>query len=392
MQRTRNQLVSDFKMSKDQPRSREADWLKSYSRGEVMDLQIVPLNSANLKEVPTEDFGFGNKFANRMFSQHYIEGQGWHSAKVGPHESLVLDPATAVFHYAQEIFEGTKAYRREDGNINLFRPWENMKRFNDSAARMAMPVVDEEDHLSAIVKLIELEQEWVPSKPGSSLYIRPTMIATQPALGVHASNQYMHFVIIGPVGAYFKQGFSPVPVYISDTYRRAVRGGVGSAKTGGNYAASLFVGAEAKAKGYSQVLWLDAIEGRYIEEVGAMNICFVYDGTRIVTPPLTGSILPGITRKSVIQLGRDLGYEVEEAAIDVYEMLADVQSGKITEVFGCGTAAVIAPVGKFGFKDQAYLINNEEAGSVAKHLYQELTDIQYGRIPDRFGWTLTIEV
>ncbi len=357
-----------------------------------MDIQVIPLDPEKLKEAPTDDFGFGDKFANRMFIQKYSVEKGWHDAKIGPFEPLTLSPATAVFHYAQEIFEGTKAYRRPDGNINLFRPWENMKRFNKSAMRMAMPVVDEEEHLSAIVQLIEMEHEWVPAKPGSSLYIRPTMIASQPALGVHASSKYLHFVIVGPVGAYFKQGFSPVPVYISDKYRRAVRGGVGDAKTGGNYAASLFVGTEAKEKGYSQVLWLDAIEGRYIEEVGAMNICFVYEGKRIVTPPLTGSILSGITRKSVLQLGEDLGYEMAEEAIDVNDMLADVQSGKITEVFGCGTAAVIAPVGKFGYKDAEYTINNYEVGPVSKHLYQELTDIQYGRIEDRFGWTMTIEV
>jgi len=357
-----------------------------------MDIQIMPLDPEKVQEAPTDDFGFGDKFANRMFIQKYSVEKGWHDARIGPFEPLVLSPATAVFHYAQEIFEGTKAYRRPDGNINLFRPWENMKRFNSSAMRMAMPVVDEEEHLSAIVKLIEMEQDWVPSQPGASLYIRPTMIASQPALGVHASSEYIHFVIVGPVGAYFKQGFSPVPVYISDKYRRAVRGGVGAAKTGGNYAASLFVGTEAKEKGYSQVLWLDAIEGRFIEEVGAMNICFVYEGQRIVTPPLTGSILPGITRKSVLQLGAHLGYEMAEEAIDVNEMLVDVQSGKITEVFGCGTAAVIAPVGKFGFKDKEYTINNYEAGPVSAHLYQELTDIQYGRVEDRFDWTLTVEV
>ena len=357
-----------------------------------MDIQVISLDPEKVQEAPTDDFGFGDKFANRMFIQKYSVEKGWHDAKIGPFEPLTLSPATAVFHYAQEIFEGTKAYRRPDGNINLFRPWENMKRFNKSAMRMAMPVVDEEEHLSAIVQLLEMEHDWVPSKSGASLYIRPTMIASQPALGVHASSEYLHFVIVGPVGAYFKQGVSPVPVYISDKYRRAVRGGVGDAKTGGNYAASLFVGTEAKEKGYSQVLWLDAIEGRYIEEVGAMNICFVYEGKRIVTPPLTGSILPGITRKSVLQLGEDLGYEMAEEAIDVNEMLADVQSGKITEVFGCGTAAVIAPVGKFGFKDKEYIINNYEAGPVSAHLYQELTDIQYGRIADRFGWTMTIEV
>jgi branched-chain amino acid aminotransferase len=356
-----------------------------------MELQILPLDESNLKPIPQEDFGFGNKFANRMFSQKYNPEKGWHDSKIGPHEPLVLGPETAVFHYAQEIFEGLKAYRRPDGNINLFRPWENMKRFNNSARRMAMAVVDEEEHLSAIVKLLELEHEWVPNVPGAALYIRPTMIATEPALGVHASSEYLHFVIVGPVGAYFKEGFNPVPVYISDKYRRAVRGGVGDAKTGGNYAASLFVGAEAKAKGYSQVLWLDAIQGRYIEEVGAMNIAFVYEGKHIVTPPLTGSILPGVTRKSVIALGRDLGFEVSEEQIDVHEMLEDVRSGKITEVFGCGTAAVIAPVGKFGFRDEEYIINNYEVGPVAQQLYDELTGIQYGRIPDRFGWTMTIE-
>ncbi|MAU01753.1 MAG: branched chain amino acid aminotransferase [Anaerolineaceae bacterium] len=356
-----------------------------------MDIEVVALDEANLKTPPTDDFGFGNKFANRMFSQKYSLDKGWHDARIGPYENFSLPPATAVFHYAQEIFEGTKAYRRADGKINLFRPWENMKRFNNSARRMSMPQVDEEEHLSAIIKLIELEHEWVPSAAGASLYIRPTMIGIDPALGVHASKTYLHFVIVGPVGAYFKEGFNPVSVYISDTYRRAVRGGVGDAKTGGNYAASLYVGEQAKQKGYSQVLWLDAIEGRYVEEVGAMNICFVYEGKKIVTPPLTGSILPGITRKSVIDLGRDLGYEVAEEPVDVHEMLADIEQGKVTEVFGCGTAAVIAPVGKFGLKDEEYLINDYKVGPVAKHLYDELTGIQYGRIPDRFNWTLTID-
>ncbi|MFQ5401508.1 MAG: branched-chain amino acid aminotransferase [Anaerolineae bacterium] len=357
-----------------------------------MDIQIVPLDEAKMKQAPKKDFGFGNMFANRMFIQKYTTEKGWHDAKIGPYAPLKLDPATAVFHYAQEIFEGTKAYRRPDGNINLFRPWENMKRFNNSARRMAMPVVDEEDHLAAVVKLVELEQEWVPNVPGATLYIRPTMIATEPALGVHASSSYLHFVIVGPVGAYFKEGFNPVPVYISDKYRRAVKGGTGAAKTGGNYAASLLVSEEAKAKGYSQVLWLDAILGRYIEEVGAMNIAFVYEGNHIVTPPLTGSILPGITRNSVITLGRDLGYEVSEEMIDVHEMLADVKSGKITEVFGCGTAAVIAPVGKFGYQDEEYIINNYEVGPVSRRLYDELTGIQTGHLPDRFGWTLTLDV
>lgn len=356
-----------------------------------MDLEIIPLKESQIRQMP-EDFGFGINFASRMFTQKYSPEKGWHCAKVGPYENLSLPPATAVFHYGQEIFEGLKAYRRADGNINLFRPWENMERFNHSATRMSMPTVDPEDHLTAIVKLLELEHDWVPDVDGATLYIRPAMIATEAALGVHASHSYLHFVILSPVGAYFSTGFNPISVFISDEYRRAVRGGVGDAKTGGNYAASLYVSEKVKKDGYAQVLWLDAKEGRYIEEVGAMNICFVYEGNRIVTPPLTGSILSGVTRKSVLELARDLGYEAEETMLDVNDMLADIESGKITEVFGCGTAAVIAPVGKFGYKGKEYMINNYESGPVSQHLFQELTDIQYGRIPDRFGWTMTIEV
>lgn len=357
-----------------------------------MELEIIPLSPQQTRPVPTGDFGFGATFANRMFTQRYAPGTGWTDARIEPYGPYALDPATAVLHYAQLIFEGLKAYRRPDGDVNLFRPWENMRRFNNSARRMAMPLVDEEDHLAAIVKLVELEEAWVPTEEGASLYIRPFMFATDPALGVRASNTYIHSVIIGPVGAYFKEGFAPVPVYITDEYVRAVAGGVGEAKTGGNYAASLYAGERAREKGYSQVLWLDAVEHCYVEEVGAMNICFVYEGKRIVTPPLTGSILPGVTRKSVIELGRDLGYEVAEAPVEVKQMLADIKSGRITEVFGCGTAAVIAPVGKFGFHDEEILINNNQAGPVGHRLYEELTAIQYGHVPDRFGWTHRISV
>jgi branched-chain amino acid aminotransferase len=356
-----------------------------------MDIKVEPLKKSELRPVPGGDYGFCQFFCNHMFTQVYTKEKGWHDAKIGPYGPISLEPAAAVFHYAQEIFEGTKAYRVQNGNINLFRPWENMKRFNKSARRMAMPMVDEEEHLAAIVQLIQMEHEWVPDQQGTALYIRPTMIATEPFLGVHASSQYLHFVILSPVGAYFAEGFNPVPVYISHEYRRAVKGGTGDAKAGGNYAASLLAGEEAKQKGYSQVLWLDAIEGRYVEEVGAMNICFVYGENHIVTPPLTGSILPGVTRDSVITLGRHLGYSVTEEIIDVNEMLDGIESGEITEVFGCGTAAVIAPVGKLGFKGEEYVINNFETGPVARHLYQQLTDIQYGRIPDPFGWIYTIE-
>lgn len=357
-----------------------------------MEINIIPLEESQIRPIPTNDLGFGRNVSNRMFSQFYTPESGWSEATIGPYGPICLDPATAVFHYAQEIFEGTKAYRRPDGNINLFRPWENMKRFNFSARRMAMPVVDEEDHLGAIIQLVTMEHEWVPSKEGSALYIRPVMIASDSALGVHASSEYIHYVILSPVGSYFKEGFSPIPVFISHEHRRAVIGGTGEAKTGGNYAASLFAGEQARKLGYSQVLWLDAIHGRYVEEVGSMNICFVYNGNHIVTPPLNGSILPGVTRDSVITLGRDLGYRVSEDLIDVHEMLDDIEAGKITEVFGCGTAAVIAPVGKFGHLGHEYTINDFGCGPVASHLYAELTGIQYGRIPDRFNWTYTIEV
>jgi branched-chain amino acid aminotransferase len=355
-----------------------------------MEIQVVPVEPSHLRRPPTEDFGFCRIFTNRMFTQRYAPHRGWHDARIEPYGPLQLDPSTASLHYAQMIFEGLKAYRRDDGRVNLFRPWENMRRFNNSARRMAMATVDEEEHLSAICRLIELEADWVPSQPDASLYIRPVMIGADVTLGVHASASFLHYVILSPVGSYFSEGYNPISVFITDEYTRAVRGGVGEAKTGGNYAASLYAGEDARRKGYSQVLWLDAIERRYVEEVGAMNICFVYEGRRIVTPPLTGSILPGVTRKSVIELGRHLGFEVAEEMIDVYEMLDDVRSGRITEVFGCGTAAVIAPVGKFGFHDEEIIINNLEPGPVAQCLYRSLTDIQYGRAPDPFGWTYTI--
>lgn len=355
-----------------------------------MDIQVVPVESSRLRTPPTSDFGFCVVFANRMFTQRYAPNRGWYDAKIEPYGPFTLDPATVSLHYAQMIFEGMKAYRRADGGINLFRPMENMRRFNNSARRMAMAAPDEEEHLAAICELIRLESEWVPTQPDASLYIRPTMIAADTTLGVRASATYLHYVIISPVGPYFSEGFNPVSVYITDQYVRAVRGGVGEAKTGGNYAASLYAGEDARKRGYSQVLWLDAVERRFIEEVGAMNICFVYEGKRIVTPKLTGSILPGVTRKSVIELGRHLGYEVVEAMIDVHEMLDDVRRGRITEVFGCGTAAVIAPVSKFGFHDEEITIGDGGVGPVSHHLFQQLVDIQYGRIPDPFGWVYSI--
>ncbi len=255
---------------------------------------------------------------------------------------------------------------------------------------MMMPAVDEVFHLEALKALINLDREWVPGRKDTSLYIRPTMIATAAKLGLGASSSYLHFIITGPAGAYFKGGFKPVSVYIADKLRRAVEGGVGEAKTGGNYAASLYASEKAAKLGYTQVLWLDAIEGRYIEEVGAMNICFVYEGQRIVTPALSGSILPGVTRDSILKLAPALGYEVAEERLDINTVLADISSGKISEVFGCGTAAVISPVGMLGLKGKEYEVNQNRPGPVSRRIYDELTGIQYGTHEDRFGWVCPV--
>lgn len=355
-----------------------------------MSIPIVRATQSKLAQCP-EELPFGAVFSDHMFTQEYTRESGWQDARINPYQAISLEPAAAVFHYGQEVFEGLKAYRRPDGGINLFRSEQNMRRFNNSAERMMMPPVDEHFHLEALKTLIRLDRDWVPVQPGASLYLRPTMIATSARLGVAASSKYLHFIITGPTGSYFKGGFKPVSVYIAEKLRRAVAGGVGEAKTGGNYAASLFASEKAAKLGYSQVLWLDAIEGRYIEEVGAMNICFVYEGKHIVTPELSGSILPGITRDSVLKLAPELGYTISAERLDIHQILADIDSGTVTEVFGCGTAAVIAPVGKLGLQGIDHEINQNQAGPVARHLYDELTGIQYGTREDRFGWVIEVD-
>jgi len=353
-------------------------------------ITIKPVSAQEQGSIPSNP-GFGAYFSDHMFVQSYVADEGWCNAEIKKLESFSIHPAAAVLHYGQEIFEGLKAYKRPDGGINLFRPEGNLRRFNESAVRVVMPEVDESFHLEAMKSLISLDRRWVPEEAGSSLYIRPAMIATSAKLGLGASAEYLHFIITGPVGPYFKEGFNPVSVYISDTSRRAVIGGIGEAKTGGNYAASLYMSERVAKLGYTQVLWLDAIHGKYVEEVGAMNICFVYEGSRIVTPKLSGSILAGITRDSVLKLAPELGYEVSEELLDVHEILRDIKSGKITEAFGCGTAAVISPVGKLAFKEEEYAINGNQSGPVAKSLYDELTGIQYGTREDRFGWVQDVD-
>lgn len=354
-----------------------------------MEIEVTEVPVQQRGECPKE-LSFGAVFSDHMFTQSYDAGRGWHDPKIGAFHNLTLHPAASVLHYGQEVFEGLKAYRRADGGINLFRPDQNARRFNRSAQRLVMPIVDEAFHLEAIRLLVETDNAWVPGDPGSSLYIRPAMIATTPKLGLGASAAYLHFIITGPVGPYFKSGFDPVSVYVSDVCRRAVKGGVGEAKTGANYAASLYVSEEVARMGFSQVLWLDAIEGRFVEEVGAMNICFVYKDGSIATPALSGSILAGVTRDSVLQLAPVLGHEVREERLDINDVLAAIAAGEITEVFGCGTAAVISPVGRLSYRDRDYIINDNVAGPVSQKLYRELTAIQYGTAEDRFGWIIEV--
>lgn len=353
-----------------------------------MSVPIIPINDADKKTIP-ENFVFGKNFANYMYTQKY-NGEAWVESQIEPYGTIPMSPASAVFHYAQECFEGAKAYRRPDGNINLFRFDENCKRFNRSAKRLSMPQVDPQAHFDALVQLVELEQEWVPEAP-STLYIRPTLIASSAQLGLKASKEYLHFIIMSPVGSYFAGGFNTLPVYVSTEHVRSAPGGTGDVKAGGNYAASVFVSEDAKEKGYAQVLWLDAVERKYVEEVGAMNIMFVYNGKHIVTPELSGTILPGITRDSVLKLAPDLGYTAEEARLDINDIVRDIKSGEITEIFGTGTAAAIAPVGQLGYNGEDYIASNNEVGDVSKHILEQLQGIQFGRIEDPYGWTHMIE-
>ena len=351
-----------------------------------MKLQIQPLEKLKSKIADETQLTFGKQFTDRMFVMNYKTGQGWHDARIQPYQPFSLDPAAMVLHYAQEIFEGLKAFRRPDGQIALSRPSDNFRRFNHSARRMCMPEVDEAFMLKALKELIRLEADWVPHSEGTSLYIRPAMIASEPMLGVRPADEYLCYIIVCPVGAYYKGGLAPVKIWISDHYVRAADGGTGEVKTGGNYAASLFAAREAAEKGYDQVLWLDAKEKKYVEEVGSMNLCFVCDG-KLVTSPLHGTILDGITRRSVIELARFNGLAIEERALSVDEIFAGVENGSITEAFGTGTAVVISPVGQFTYQDRTVVIGDgKTTGKVTQELYDTLTGIQYGRLPDPHGW------
>ncbi len=334
--------------------------------------------------------GFGKYFSDHMFIMEYSAGKGWENARIVPFEKISLHPASTVLHYGAEVFEGLKAYRKAGGAVQLFRPSENIKRMNASADRMCLPQIPEADFMQALETFVCLEKEWTPSAPGTSLYLRPFMFGNDETLGVHAPQSVTFMMIASPVGSYYKGGLNPVKIMIEDTDVRAVRGGTGSAKCGGNYAASTRAGERAARQGYAQVLWLDGIKRKYIEEVGAMNVMFRIGG-EVITPKLNGSILPGITRKSCIELLKKQGVRVKERLITIDELLAAAKSGLLTEAWGCGTAAVISPIGEFMYKDVKYTVGNGGIGEVSQGLYDTLTGIQWGRTPDKFKWTYQIK-
>jgi len=344
------------------------------------------------KEKPKDEnqLGFGTIFTDHMFVMEYEVGKGWHSARIEPYGPFSLDPSTMVLHYGQEIFEGMKAYRTVDGKVKIFRPRDYLTRMNRSADGVCIPHIDTEFVLKALKKLVAIEKDWVPSKEGTSLYIRPFIVATDPYIGVRPSHTYKFFIILSPVGAYYPEGFKPVKIWVETKYVRAVKGGLGFAKTGANYAASLKAAEEAKENGYTQVLWLDGIEKKYIEEVGTMNIAFIIDN-KLVTPELGGSILGGMTRDSVIRLAEDWGLEVIERPITIEELYEDNNKGNLQEIFGTGTAAVISPVSSLNWAGNIITINNGETGDISVKLYDEITGIQYGKISDKFNWMEEVE-
>lgn len=343
------------------------------------------------KQIPDKDnpLVFGTIFTDHMFIMDYEMSKGWHDARVVPYGPLSLEPSAMVFHYGQEMFEGLKAYKTKEGRTLLFRPDKNIERANHTNERLCMPKIDEEDFLAALKALVKVDEAWIPTKEGTSLYIRPFLIATDPFLGVRPSNTYSFIIILSPVGAYYPEGLNPVKIWIEDEYVRAVKGGIGEAKTGGNYVASLKAQVKAHDAGYSQVLWLDGVERKYIEEVGAMNIFFKINGT-IVTPSLNGSILPGVTRDSVILLCKDWGIPVEERKITIQEIYEAHNKGTLEEVFGTGTAAVISPVGQLRWGDHIMKVQDGGIGQLSQKIYDTITGIQLGKIKDTKNWTVEV--
>jgi branched-chain amino acid aminotransferase len=353
-------------------------------------LEITKEITTNPKEKPAVDqLGFGQFFTDHMFIVDYTEGMGWHDPRIIPYQPLSIDPSAAVFHYGQAVFEGLKAYATVDNRVLLFRPDRNFNRLNHSNERIVIPAIDEELALEALKQLVTLDREWVPKAPGTSLYIRPFIIATEPHLGVHPSKNYKFIIIMSPSGSYYKEGINPVKIMVEQHFVRAVVGGTGEAKTAGNYASALKGQEIANKEGYSQTLWLDGKEHRYIEEVGSMNIFFKINGT-VITPALNGSILPGITRNSMLQVLKAKNIPVEERRISIDEVVEAYHNRTLEEAFGTGTAAVISPVGELKWQDEKIVINNGEIGEVSQMLYETLTGIQNGTLEDTFGWTIKL--
>ncbi|MBO5315973.1 MAG: branched-chain amino acid aminotransferase [Clostridia bacterium] len=349
-----------------------------------MEIKIV--KTQNHKVMPPEsELGFGKVFSDHMFVMDYEAGKGWYDARIVPFAPIAIHPASTVLHYGSEIFEGLKAYRAENGDIQLFRPMENVRRMNNSADRMCLPTIPEEDMLEAIKTFVDVERDFVPYSFGTSLYLRPFMFGNDESLGVHTVKRATFMIIASPSGSYYKEGINPVKIMIESEDVRAVKGGTGEAKCGGNYAASNRAGEKAAKRGYSQVLWLDGVHRKYIEEVGAMNVMFKIDG-EIVTPALSGSILPGITRKSCLEVLRSKGYKVSERLLSVDELIAACKEGRLEEAWGTGTAAVVSPIGKLMYEDVEYDVNGGKIGATTQELYDTLTGIQWGKIEDSFGW------
>lgn len=347
--------------------------------------EIAITRTSNPKQPPADaTLSFGKVFSDHMFLMNYDEGKGWHSPRIEPYQNFSLDPATCVLHYGQAIFDGLKAFRGQDGQVRLFRVRDHARRLNRSAHYLCIPELPVDVVEESIRALVEVDQRWVPSTAGTSLYIRPTVIATETFLGVHPSSSYLYYVIVGPVGAYYKEGMNPVKIMASDKYVRAVQGGLGAAKTAGNYAASLFGAEEAHKAGYTQVLWLDGVEHKFLDEVGTMNIMLKI-GDEVITPPLNGAILAGITRDSVLTLLRDWGLKVSERPISIDEVLAAAKAGTL-EMWGTGTAAVISPVGELGYKGERYVIGDGKTGALTQKLYDTIVGIQYGTAADPHGW------
>lgn len=353
-----------------------------------MDIRLEQCETRKAKP-DQKNLGFGKYMTDYMFVMDWDKGEGWHDARIVPYAPITLDPACVVLHYAQETFEGLKAYRTAEGKIQLFRPEMNAKRMINSNARLCMPEFPVEMFVEAIKALVKVEEEWVPSEPDTSLYIRPFMFATESALGVHMATSYKFMIICCPVGAYYATGLDPVKILVEDELVRAVKGGTGFTKCGGNYAGSILGQVKAEEKGYAQVLWLDGEQRKYVEEVGTMNIMFKIDG-EIYTAPIEGTVLPGVTRDSMIHLLRDWGYKVNETKLSIDDLMKAGHDGTLEEVFGTGTAAVISPVGELCYKDDVVVINDGKTGELTQKLYDTLTGIQWGKLPDTYGWTTEI--